>query len=148
VIFRGDSMKRYALVLMVVLCCGCMKSLDDQAKKDPKRGIIGKTTQDVGKFDPNAKQQLSDSKIHATDPITAPVMAYGPMVESLMKSEVKHAVDLFEAAEGRYPKDYDEFMQRIIKENNIRLPVLPFGNKYQYDETNHILVVVKGENAP
>jgi len=138
-------MTRQSLLLIALLFCiaGCMKPLDEQVKKDPN-SIIGKKTQDVGQFDPNAGAKVSDSKIHATDPITAPVSAYGPMLERISKTQIEAAVNLFNASEGRYPNSYDEFMQRIIKENNIQLPVLPGGKKYQYDVENHQLVVVDG----
>ena len=119
-----------------------MQSLEEQTKKSDN-SIIGKSTQDVGKFDPNANNKVSDSSINATDPITAPLSAYGPALERISKVEIKHAVDLFQATNDRYPKDYDEFMEQIIKANNIRLPVLPGGKKYQYDEVNHSLVVVE-----
>uniref|UniRef100_A0A7C2K135 Uncharacterized protein n=1 Tax=Schlesneria paludicola TaxID=360056 RepID=A0A7C2K135_9PLAN len=122
--------------------CGCMKPLDQQVKKTETSRVIGKKTQDIGEFDPNAGAQVSDSKIHATDPITAPTSAYGPMLEQISKTHIAHALGLFNATEGRYPNSYDEFMQRIIKENNIQLPVLPGGKKYQYDVENHQLVVI------
>lgn len=124
------------------LFCGCMDALENQTKKSPD-SIFKKTTQDVGKFDPNAGNVVSDSKVRADTPGLSGVQAYGPMVEQLMKSHVKHAVDLFHAENDRYPKDYDEFMEKIIKANKIELPVLPGGKKYQYDEENHILVVVE-----
>ena len=95
-------------------------------------------------FDPNAGQKVSDSKIHATDPITSGTSAYGPMLERISKTHIEHAVRLFEAENGRYPSGYDEFMEKIIKANKIELPVLPGGKKYQYDEANHALVVVDG----
>ena len=60
---------------------------------------------------------------------------------------VEHALDLFNASEGRYPKDYDEFMTRIIKANNIKLPVLPGQWKYAYDVENHKLEVVKADTG-
>jgi hypothetical protein len=119
-----------------------MQSLEDQTKKSPN-SIINKKTQDVGKFDPNAGNVVSDSKVHVTTPGLAGVQAYGPMVEQIMKSYVADAVNKFNALEGRYPKDYDEFMERIIKENKIQLPVLPGNKKYQYDEVNHVLVVIE-----
>lgn len=43
----------------------------------------------------------------------------------------------------RYPKDHEEFMTQIIKANNINLPVLPGGRKYQYDVENHELVIIE-----
>lgn len=135
------------LVMMTGSLAGCMQALEDQVKKDPN-SIIGKTTQDVGQFDPNAGAKVSDSKINATDPITAPVSAYGPMVEKIMKSHVEAAINLFHASEGRYPNSHEEFMTAIIKANNIQLPVLPGGKKYQYDVENHTLVVVDAPDIP
>lgn len=128
------------LALLGALACGCADSAPAKPKKE---GIFGKTTQDIGKFDPNARQVKSDQKIHASEPITAPLAAYGPITEKAVILQIDHAVNLFNASEGRYPKDYEEFMERIIKENNIRLPVLPFGGQYKYDEESHTIVVVR-----
>ncbi len=101
--------------LTIALAGGCVDSLANQAKKDPN-SIIGKKTDKIEKFDPKAKQEVSDSKVKADDPILYPLQAYGPMVEQISKMHVEHALDLFNASEGRYPKDYEEFMKRIIKE--------------------------------
>lgn len=138
---------RQSLVCLCLLAglSGCLENLEKQTQKSPN-SIIGKTTQDIGQFDPNAGAKVSDSKIHATDPITAGTSAYGPMLEKISKSHIEHAVRLFEAENGRYPQNYDEFMEKIIKANGIQLPVLPGDKKYQYDEANHTLVVV--EAAP
>jgi hypothetical protein len=50
-------------------------------------------------------------------------------------------MDLFKATEGRAPKDHAEFMQRIVKENNIKLPELPEGDRYMYDPKTEQLMV-------
>ena len=135
-------MPRSMISLAVILTiCGCTKSLEDQTKKS-ENSIIGKTTQDIGKFDPAADNKISDSKVRITDPVTGPLQAYGPALEQISKIEIKQAVDLFHASNDRYPKDYEEFMEQIIKANHIKLPVLPGRKKYQYDEANHTLVVV------
>jgi hypothetical protein len=126
--------------LSLALLVGC-DSLADQGKKDPN-SIIGKKTDDIKEFDPKAKQQVSESKVHVDDPILGPLQAYGPMVEQISKMYVDHAIDLFYATEGRYPKDYKEFMTRIIKENHIQLPVLPARAKYAYDVEHHKLQVI------
>lgn len=136
------------LIGLTLSITGCMKPLDEQVKKDPNRGIIGKKTQDIGEFNPNAGAAVSDSKIHATDPITAPVSAYGPMLERISKNEIAYALRLYEAEHGQYPATYEEFMSKIIKANNIQLPVLPGGKKYQYDVENHQLVVVDAPEVP
>lgn len=143
-------MKRWIGVIGVCafLSVGCMESLEKQTAKSPN-SIVGKKTQDIGKFDPTAKQQVSDSKINAS-PGTAAIGAYGPTMERISKIEIDHAINLFQAENGRYPKDYDEFMEKIIKANNIQLPVLPAKGQYKYDEENHALVVVREapEGAP
>lgn len=136
-------MKKMIGLALVLACLGC----EDQTKKSPN-SIVGKTTTNIGEYDPKAGANVSDSKIHATDPITAPVMAYGPMLEQISKSHIEAAVRLFEATEGRYPADLNEFMEKIIKPNNIKLPVLPGGKLYQYDVENHKLVVVDGPETP
>ena len=134
---------RCAFCLILVTACGCgMQSLEDQTTKSPD-SIIGKKTQDIGEFDPKAGAKVSDGKINATDPITAPLSAYGPIMERFSEIQITPVINLFHATEDRYPKDYDEFMEKIIKANNIKLPVLPGGKKYQYDVENHKLVVIE-----
>lgn len=141
-------MKNFLAVIVVVTSVGCgMKSLEDQTKKSPG-SIVGKTTQAVGVYNPEDGAKPSDSKIQATDVVTAPVSAYGPMLERISKTQIEAAVNLFHASEGRYPNDINEFMTSIIKANNIQLPVLPGGKIYQYDVENHKLVVVDGPEAP
>lgn len=140
-------MSRWQSFALLLALSGCMQSLEEQVKKDPDN-IIGKKTQDIGEFDPNAGAAVSDSKVRVTNPITGPLEAYGPMVEQLMKTHIAHALNLFNATEGRYPESYDEFMEKIIKANNIQLPVLPGGKKYQYDVANHQLVVIDAPTEP
>ncbi|HEV8067304.1 MAG TPA: hypothetical protein VGP76_06190 [Planctomycetaceae bacterium] len=139
--------------LTLAILSGCMDSLAKQTQKKPNEGIIGKKTDDIKEFDPNAaKQIVSDSKVKVDDPVLYAMQAYGPMVEQISTMYIDHAIDLFHATEDRYPKDYNEFMTRIIKENQIKLPVLPGGAKYAYDVEKHKLRIVKamdmGPNAP
>jgi hypothetical protein len=142
-------MSQIALVLGLLAAVGCVESSSKPTDDNSGKGIIGKKTQDIGEFDGNkANQVVSDTKIRATDPISAPLSAYGPMVEKISMIQITNALELFRATEDRYPKDHEEFMQRIIKENNIQLPVLPYKGKYQYDVENHELkAVYDRENA-
>ena len=129
------------LLVLAVTAVGCMESLEKQTQKDPN-SIINKTTRDIGQFDPAAGAQVSDSKVQVTNPITGPLQAYGPMLEQISKTHIEHALNLYNAVEGRYPATYEEFMDKIIKANKIQLPVLPGGKQYQYDVENHKLVVI------
>lgn len=131
----------YSVAIVSLLAMGCMSKLEEQTKAQDS--IIGKTTQKIEKFDPAAKLKQSDSKVVVTpDPVSA-AQAYRPIIEQTAKLQIEHAIKLFNAANDRYPKDYAEFMSAIIEENNIRLPVLPQGWTYQYDEKKHELVVVQ-----
>jgi hypothetical protein len=143
--------------LLAGICCcglslfavGCSSAESKPASDNSGKGIFGKTTQDVGEYDPNkANQVVSDHKIRASDPVTAPLAAYGPIVESAVKAQITQALGFFNATEARYPNSHEEFMERIIKENNIRLPVLPYKGKYMYDVEKHELMIVRDiENA-
>ncbi|MFM8223210.1 MAG: hypothetical protein ACKOJF_30245 [Planctomycetaceae bacterium] len=141
-------------VWLTGLAVGCSQPTGSTAPAPAgaKQGIFGKTTQEIGVFDPLAPQRVSDQKVVASDPITAPLTAYGPMVERVSIIAVDQAIALFMATEGRYPKDHDEFMEKVIRANNMKLPVLPNGGQYKYDEQAHTLMVVypagQGGNAP
>ena len=129
---------------VVLLCSGCVPQ---KAEEKPKpKPIVGETTQDIGEFDPDAGEEVSDGKVEL-NMVTGAAGAYGPLVEKVSNIAIVQAVNLFNAAEGRYPKDHEEFMSKVIKRNNIRLPMLPHGSAYKYDVENHALVVVKVEKA-
>jgi hypothetical protein len=135
-------MKRSMTVLGCVAALGCGEMHKQTEATGSK--VIGKTTQDIKKFDPNAKnQKVSDGTFEYTDPVTGPLAAYGPALERTFKPMIKHHVEAFRAIEGRYPKDYNEFMEKIIKENSIKLPVLPGSKRWVYDDKAHELKVVE-----
>lgn len=130
-----------AAVVFACLLAGCMQAIEEQTK--PTGSIIGKKTQKIGKFDPAAGAKVRQSQVKVDSVVLGAAQAYRPMIEQVAKLEIQHAINLFHALEGRYPKDYDEFMKRIIKENGIQLPELGEKYEYQYDEKNHALVIVE-----
>lgn len=48
-------------------------------------------------------------------------------------NNVRHALDLYRAEHGEFPKSHEEFMTRIIEANSIVLPELEEGYEYWYD---------------
>ena len=88
---------------------------------------------------------IAATKITAKDPITLPGNAYVTMIGQTSIMNIQHAVDLYHAENDRYPKDYEEFMS-VIKANGIALPVLPYYQKYGYDEKEHKLVILEYED--
>jgi hypothetical protein len=115
------------------------------APKQPEF-IIGKRTQKIK----NAVAELetggarvASTKITAKDPITLPGNAYVTIIGRTSIMNMEHALDLYRATNDRFPKDYDEFMNEIIKANNIALPLLPHYQEYGYDEKEHKLVILE-----
>jgi hypothetical protein len=45
---------------------------------------------------------------------------------------IPQSLQFFQASNGRLPNSHEEFMQKVIKEQNIKLPVLPAGQVYRY----------------
>ena len=77
--------------------------------------------------------------------ISVSVMAMWAAKEKIVLDQIHHAMQFYKALEGdgHGPKTKEEFMEKIIKANNIQLPVLPAGAHYDYDPTTEELVVEK-----
>ena len=56
-------------------------------------------------------------------------------------NQYKQALSLYNATNGFYPKTHDEFMEKIIQANQIKLPELDEGEEYLYDPSDHELKV-------
>ncbi len=145
----GIYSKRIVTVLLLcsLFLTGCLgSSPPKQAKKKNKKSpnsIIGKTTQEIEKFDPNANIEISDLKVKISNPITGALEAYGPIVQKHSVGQVNYAIELYRAEHGVYPKDYEEFMEKVVIQGQIRLPVLPGKWKYSYDEKEHDIKVIR-----
>ena len=119
-----------------------------QAKPPAKQSgpIIGQRTTDIRNASKELNQggaQVASTRIVSKDPITLPGNAYVSIVSRSSVLSIQHSMDLYHAANERYPKDLDEFMAEIIKPNGIALPQLPPYQKYSYDETEHKLVILE-----
>ena len=126
-----------AVCVVVVALVGC-------AEPQPAdTGIINKKTQEIGEFEADGDAQVADLQVKPSANPYASAGAYGYAVSEISKQTVQRALQFFQAEHGRFPKDHEEFMTRIIEQNNIQLPVLPGKRRYQYDVENHELVVVE-----
>ena len=116
-----------------------------EEKKDPEF-IVGRRTTEIKRIEPEVAQGanvIEKPKITAKDPITLQGNAYVTMIGQTSILQIQHAMNLYQAANDRYPKDYDEFMAEIIRANNIALPKLPHYQEYGYDEKEHKLVILE-----
>ena len=135
------------LTALLVLVAGCEG--EPRAKKRTNvtvkpREVIGKTTQDIRDAKTELKEegaQVASPKIVAKDPITLQGNAYVTMIGRTSILQIEAAMKLFQAANDRYPANYDEFKKEIIDANNISLPTLPAYQEYFYDEKEHKLQV-------
>lgn len=55
--------------------------------------------------------------------------------------QIPSALNLYTAEKGHGPKTHDEFMEQIIKANQIALPQLPQGERYLWDPQKQELLV-------
>ncbi len=135
----------FVLPLSLLLSAGCDEPAPAK-KKVQTREILNQRTQDIRDAPKEIKSGAAvpaPKKPIARDPITLVGNTYVTAIGRTSIDNMKHAVDLFQASEGRYPKDYNEFMERIIKENNIALPKLPYYQEYAYDAAKHELQVIE-----
>ena len=138
----SGSIRTLLLVALALVAGGCVRSTKTEtAAKDDDVPVFKKKTQDIAKFDPAAGREVSDSKINATTPGLAAAQALGPMLEKTSIMGIDVHVANYYAEHGKWP-NYEEFMSEVIKKNSVELPVLPAKMEYQYDETQHKLVVV------
>ncbi len=63
----------------------------------------------------------------------------------MILNNILHAMQLYNAEHGRYPKTQEEFMEKIIKPNEptTRLPELPEGWEYFYDPQEPLVLKMK-----
>lgn len=133
------------LIFGSFLVTGCKDPNAVPVVEKKKENIIGKMTTEVGDFKPEAGKE-ADLSIDPSRPLHAMTAgAYKNILGQAAKLTITQAVNLFHAEHDRYPKDHEEFMERIIKANQITLPVLPGNVHYEYDVENHELVVVEGK---
>ena len=131
-------MNRLKTILSALLFVGCVEVSETEPRKPSPPPAAG----EIGEFDPNAGKEVVTLDAKVTDPITGPLEILKKARVEIPMLAIEHALNLYNAAEGRFPQSHDEFMTQIISANNIRLPVLPSGLAYQYDVEGHRLVIV------
>src|SRR5262249_53375848 len=94
------------------------------SKAEPE-SIINRRTQEIRNANTEVQKgeaKIVGTKITATDYISIQGNSYVAIIGKTSILSIQHALDLYNAENGRYPKNYDEFMTDIIKANNIALP--------------------------
>jgi hypothetical protein len=111
------------------------------------RQTLRKTTQNVLEL----SQALADGGVRAEMSIQSQGLevaadAYRTSVGKMAVIAVEKSMQLYQAEHDRKPKDYAEFMAKIIqpgKPDGLQLPMLPYYQEYAYDPETQQLVVVE-----
>jgi hypothetical protein len=111
------------------------------------RQTLKKTTQNVLELSEALKQGgvRADLSIKSQG-LEVAADAYRTSVGKLSIIAVEQKMNFFQAENDRKPKDYKEFMERIIepgKPDGIMLPMLPYYQEYSYDPDAKELVVIE-----
>ena len=72
-------------------------------------------------------------------------VASGILVEEMVayRVQVPHALNLYKATNGHFPKTQEDFVREILEPNGIKLPELPEGHFYVYDPDKGELQVAR-----
>ncbi len=120
------------LLIVVIFSIGCKepKSPDTSAVDGQQKGPVEmeRVVAEVGV----AKQGrvIGDKEGFLRTPVKALFTAKQKVA---FEFKVKPAVNLYEAENGFKPKTHEEFMEKIIKFNEIEVPELPAGHSYVWD---------------
>lgn len=147
-------MRRFAgtLVVMAAFAAGC--ETDEGVKPAADGAVTGEqpaSPQVAGPVEPKptvvepAKPGMSSKvKYDQSSPaviVTTPLAEYVRIKDRLVLQNIEYALKLYNAEHGEYPQSHDEFMEKIVKFNNIKLPKLPDGHEYWYDAETHTLMI-------
>jgi hypothetical protein len=78
----------------------------------------------------------------AAAPVTVPIGAFFTSKERVaFEIHLPKAMQLYKGEKGYAPRTHQEFMQNVIKANDIHLPELPPGHRYVYDPKQEQLMV-------
>ncbi len=133
-----------ALMTASIFFVGCAgePEIKTVKEKSPPKPTM---TDDIGEYNADKGKEVVDSTVKVSNPLTYALDARESALEQVAEFPIIQGVQLFHATEGRYPKDHDEFMTRVIKANKIKLPALSKGKRYEYDVENHKLMIVWDE---
>ncbi len=128
-----NSLKLFAFCLLIgcITSVGCnieqdvAESTEPAADMEAQQALAG-----VGIGGQKFKNDSDFDKI-----MTGPISTLKHIQQlAPLEIQIPHALNLFQATNGRLPKNHAEFMTEIIEFNKINLPELPPGHVYHYNK--------------
>ncbi len=110
---------------------GCGPTAPPPAATSPEAAAIvaQKAVAGVGKQGQKLREHSDVAKI-----ISGPAATLiNVKQKAILEIQIPHALQLFQATEGRMPKSHDEFMEKIVQFNQLTLPELPEGAVYHFN---------------
>lgn len=138
----------FAVVLVGVMALGCMPQ--PMADKKPATPPTPAATETA--TPPAAATEMVEAKVgvgkqgrsldNESGIVVEPVKQLFRVKEKIaFDFNLTSAMNLYKADKGRAPQTHEEFMEQIVKANNINLPELPAGQRYVYDPETETLMV-------
>ncbi len=129
-------MHRMLRVSLAVASCGLLAGCDpvSPTASTPPATPPAATESTKAQVGVGKQGRSLDNETGVGKMISAPVSAFFAVKERVaFDIQIPQALNLFRATEGRFPKSHDEFMQKIVKANQIKLPELPAGMVYRFN---------------
>jgi hypothetical protein len=146
---RSSSISAMLVFIVGASCVGC-KPEDERLRDAQATAETQKPSEPAPMPDQVAKAGVgvkgdSLNDIQGNDPrmlIAGPAKAYFNLREkAVFDISLPQAVNLYNATNGRNPKNHEEYMREIVEFNKIKLPALPTGMVYRYHpDTNELWV--------
>lgn len=132
------------LAMLASLGCQPTATPAPTAQQEPAKIQAQQALTGVGKRGQSLEQDKGIAKI-----ISGPASALLRFEQkAVLEIQIPHALQLFEATEGRPPKSHQEFMDKIVKANMLVLPELPEGAVYQFNTEKKQLWVYPADEVP
>jgi len=111
------------------------------AQQEDGTGIFKKYTQEIVEYDSSVHKEMEKEELGLVSGALGG--GYGIATEQIAGQNFTRSLEMFRATEGRYPKDYKEFMDKVIKQGGMKLPMLRTNRQYAYDVDNHAIKIVE-----
>ncbi|MEK6233444.1 MAG: hypothetical protein N2C14_01930 [Planctomycetales bacterium] len=137
----------WILALLSAAAIGCGESADSPADATSSQTQATQTSGEPTRRKAESGMGKHSRNLEGTGPVGTILRARFTAEEKLIFGQIPRLVQFFRAQHNRLPESQEEFMEKIIKFNRIKLPELPPGSVYVYDPATGELEVEESGTA-